>query len=121
MTDPPLVDRPTDDEIQRHIDEVRHDFDRLVELSRHPELRHESERSLSAFVITQTGEWPDTTVVVSFRHTARPGLVLQRSFRVFDLQGRPIGSWSRADDLEEDMYSAYVSPSGEAVDGVLET
>lgn len=68
------------------------------------------------------GTWPDTAVLVSFRHPGWPGIRLERRLPLFDELGRPepvdldLVGWR----LAEWLGARLAPPPREAVSGVLE-
>ncbi|MBB2893743.1 hypothetical protein [Flexivirga oryzae] len=76
---------------------------------------------LSAPSVTVEGDWPDTRIVVMFRHTRRPGLLLRRTLPVFDEEGRPVDHEYPDIYLMEDLDTGHLAPAEDAVDGILDT
>jgi hypothetical protein len=120
-TEPPLV-RPPDVDIRAHIERVRREFDHL------DAYWHDQDggtnplsEGLSRPTVTQPGEWPDSQLVVTFRHSIRPGLWLRRTYGLFDETGQPVDHDDAAIFLMEDLDTGCIAPSSEAVDGVLDT
>ena len=109
VADPPLRPRPSDAEIEAAIDELRSELDQVdthVDGVRDPS-------------VTVEGVWPETTVAVTLRHPSRPGLLLRRTYPVFDDRGHPV-SHNVVDGLMEQLGSGHIAPADEAIDGVLE-
>jgi hypothetical protein len=116
----PLVTRPIDADAH-----ARRERDLVAGMvlhdDRHPWLGGPSEgvRDVS---VELDGRWPDTAVLVRFRHQCRPGLLLQRSLSVFDELGRPVPveldmvGWR----LDEWLSGGLAPPPRDAVDGLLE-
>lgn len=77
-------------------------------------------RGMSDPSVGVEGDWPTCRVVVTFKHTSRPGLVLRRQLRVFDDEGQPINHELAAIHLMEDLDTHHLPPAQDAVNGVLE-
>lgn len=118
----PVVRRPLQEQIRKHIDEVRHRFDHLDTFWRSEDSTSRAlSRGLSDPSVSVEGEWPDVRVVVTLRHQRRPGLLLRRTLPLFDETGTPIGHKYADMDLMEDLDTNYLAPADEAADGVLDT
>lgn len=66
------------------------------------------------------GDWPDSTLELTFRHDRWPGLRLRRRYELFDECGRPRHEDDIEDDLIEDIASGWVPPDPWANDGILD-
>lgn len=66
------------------------------------------------------GAWPDTRIVVSFRHPHYPDGRLRRTLRVFDDAGRIAPAPYAAIHVMEDLDTGHLPPLSEAHDGVLD-
>ncbi|KYH43169.1 hypothetical protein [Branchiibius sp. NY16-3462-2] len=113
--------RPSQEEIDDAIEKVRGQFSNLGGFwtaddgSSHPLLRGLSEPSVSV-----EGDWPTSRVVVTFKHTSRPDLVLRRKLRIFDDEGYPVDHEYASIHLMEDLDTDHVPPAQDAVNGVLD-
>lgn len=120
-TAPPLADLAVD-EIAEHIDRVRQQFDRLDAFWRDQD---GNDRPLSDGLtdpgVDVDGDWPDVRLLITLRHTRRPGLRLRRTLPLFDESGLPIEHTDAAVHLMEDLDTGYLAPASEAMDGVLDT
>lgn len=118
----PRLHRPPQQEIRKHIEDVRHRFDHLDAFWRSEDgTTSPLSRGLSDPSVSVEGEWPDARVVVTVRHRRRPGLVLRRTLPLFDETGAPIDHEYADIHLMEDLDTDYLAPAEEAVDGVLDT
>ena len=70
--------------------------------------------------VSVEGDWPDSHVVVTFKHTSRPDLVLRRQLRIFDDEGYPVEHEYASIHLMEDLDTYHVPPAEDAVNGVLD-
>ena len=70
--------------------------------------------------VTIDGAWPETRLVVTFRHPARPGLLLRRTLHLFDDNGAPNDQQYADIHLMEQLDTGYIAPADEAKDGVLD-
>jgi hypothetical protein len=122
VTDPPLVARPHDTEIQDQVAQVHAQF---ANLENYWQDQNGTTSPLSGGLsepsVTVQGEWPETIVVVNLRHPARPGLILRRTFPVFDNRGLGLSQDNAVIELMEDLDTGYLAPPDEAIDGVLDT
>jgi hypothetical protein len=66
------------------------------------------------------GTWPDTRVVVTFRHPHWPDGRLRRSVRVFDDAGRITSNPFADIGLMEDLDTGHLPPADRARDGFLD-
>lgn len=113
--------RPSQEEIDEAIEKVRGQFSNLGGFwtaddgSSHPLVR-----GLSAPSVSVEGDWPDSHVVVTFKHTSRPDLVLRRQLRIFDDEGYPVEHEYASIHLMEDLDTYHVPPAEDAVNGVLD-
>lgn len=118
----PPIHPLSQEQIRRHIDDVRHLFDHLDTFwtSEHGTVQPLS-RGLTDPSVSIEGTWPDTRVVVTLRHQRRPGLPLRRTLPLFDESGSPIDHEYADVNLMEDLDTNYLAPADEAVNGVLDT
>ena len=118
----PALTRPSDEQIQSHIDELLHEFDNLESYWHSPDGTSRAlSNGLSGAAVRVDGEWPNACVVVSFRHSRRPGLTLRQTYPLFDETGAPNRYPHAAVFLMENLDTSYLAPADEAVDGVLDT
>jgi hypothetical protein len=70
--------------------------------------------------VTVEGEWPETQIVVTFKHPHFSDGIMRRKTPVFDEGGRPRSYGMDSDDLWEQVESGHAPPISDAVDGVLD-
>ena len=75
---------------------------------------------LRGFRVEVVGEWPFTSIAVSFRHPLYPLGRLRRTLRVFDDAGRVWPMPYASIHLMEDLDTGALPPFGHARDGILE-
>ncbi|WP_375493484.1 hypothetical protein [uncultured Jatrophihabitans sp.] len=121
-TQPKLGTRPSETQIQAAVAAIRSQFDH-VESYWHDEdgNSYPLADGITEPNVDVRGEWPHTTVAVSLRHPSRPGLVLRRTFAVFNERGQAVEHEYADIYLMEDLDTGYLTPASEAVDGVLTT
>lgn len=76
--------------------------------------------SMTQIQVEVVGEWPDTTMELSFRHPLYPGGRMLRTYQVFDGAGRVIEHEYPEMELVEDLLTGDIPPAARAVDGVLD-
>lgn len=72
------------------------------------------------FAIAVEGDWPETRVVMTFRHPVRDGVVMRRTMRVFTDDGFPVAHKHAGAYLDEDIATKALPPVERAVDGILD-
>jgi hypothetical protein len=70
--------------------------------------------------VTVEGEWPETQIVVTFKHPHFSDGIMRRKVPVFDERGRPRTYYMDSDDLWEQVESGHAAPTSDAVDGILD-
>lgn len=117
---PPV--RPLEgDAIQRHVATVSGPFDGLAHRLRGSEgSTRELYEGLSDLDVRADGVWPDLRLILTFRHSRRPGLLLRRTFALFDDAGGPVFHSFADIHLMEDVVTGGMPPADEATDGILD-
>ena len=118
----PPLNRPSEEEIAHHIEQVRQKFDDLTDYwDKGGTTRAPLSEGLTNSSVKVEGQWPDTRVVVTFEHRRRPGLVLRRTLPVFDDEGRPVDHEYADIYLMEDLDTNHIAHANDAVGGILDT
>ncbi|TWP34134.1 hypothetical protein [Leekyejoonella antrihumi] len=118
----PPLNQPPHEEIREQIDRVRRMFDHLDGYwSSEDGATSPLSAGLTDPSVTVEGDWPQTRVIVTFRHRRRPGLLLRRTLPVFDDEGLPVDHEYAGIYLMEDLDTDQVAPAADAIDGVLDT
>ena len=76
--------------------------------------------SMTQIQVDVTGQWPDTTVELSFHHPLYPGGRMLRTYQVFDGTGRVLQHGYPEIELTEDLHTLDIPPAAQAVDGILD-
>lgn len=119
-TAPDLVDIPAD-EVATHIERERAKFEHLDAFWRAQDGKmHPLTCGLTDPAVDVRGQWPHVEVVVTLRHVSRPGLLLRRTFPIFDEDGSPWRLEYADIEIMEDLDTGYVPPASEALGGVLD-
>lgn len=109
------------DAIQRHVATVSGPFGKLEQHWRRPDGSTQAlSEGMSNTGVEVEGEWPDSRLVITFRHPVRPGLLLRRTLTLFDDAGGPVFHTYAEIHLMEDLDTGGVPPADEAVDGILD-